>query len=103
MTPAAWWRQLVDDAGVLGRIRRQWPWVVMVVIMAVGLLLIVLRYWRRGSVIIGLALVFGGLARCLLKEPGILTIRQRTWVDAVIYFGLGLGAVIIALVVPPSA
>lgn len=103
MTLTNWWRRLVDDTGLLGRLRRQWPWVVMMLAITTGLVLIALHLWRRGSVVIGGALLFGGVCRCWLPQPGILTIRQRRWLDALFYFGLGLGTVVIALVIPPAA
>ena len=103
MSLIGWWRSLVDEPGLLGRIRRQWPWVVMVVTMAAGLVLIALYHYRRGPVLIGVALIFGGICRLAMRDPGILAIRQHRWIDALFYFGLGLGLIVIALVVPGPA
>jgi len=100
MKLVAWWQALIDEPGLLGRLRRQWPWVVMILGMLAGLVLVLLNHWRRGPVLIGLALIFGGICRLVLRDPGILAIRQHRWIDVTAYFGLGLGLIVFALIVP---
>ncbi|MDR0849075.1 MAG: DUF3017 domain-containing protein [Propionibacteriaceae bacterium] len=96
----AWWDGLVEEPGLLGRVRRQWPWVSMMVVMAVGLALIGFWYWRRGAAIIGVAFVMGGIFRAALKNPGILIIRRK-WIDLLLYFGIGVSILVMAAIVAP--
>ncbi|MDR2929716.1 MAG: DUF3017 domain-containing protein [Propionibacteriaceae bacterium] len=98
----SWWRRLVDDPGVLGRMRRQWPWVVVLVLVGLGLILIGLRAWRWGAGLIGSAMVAAGLFRTVLKDPGILAIRGHRWIDLCFYYGLGVATIVFAVIVPNS-
>ncbi|MDR0960653.1 MAG: DUF3017 domain-containing protein [Propionibacteriaceae bacterium] len=91
---------LVDQPGLLGKIRRQWPWVVMVSVMAVGLLLITTQYWRRGALLIGGGVLLGGLLRAVLTDAGILTVRDHKIVDVVLYGLIGTAIIVVAFVVP---
>lgn len=95
-----WWDSLVDEPGLMGRVRRQWPWVVMMLIVAAGLVLIGFWYWRRGAVLIGGAFVLAGIFRAVVKDPGILVIRRK-WIDLLLYFGIGISILVIAAIVAP--
>ena len=94
------WDRLVDDPGFWGGVRRQWPWVLTLSLIAVGLLLVVLRAWRWGAGLIGAAMLVAGLIRWLIADPGILAIRGHRWIDLVIYFGLGVSIIAMAVLVP---
>ncbi len=100
MAGPSWWRRLADEPGLLGRIRRQWPWVVVVAILVVGVVVIATAHWRRGAFVVGGAMVAGGFFRTILKEPGILAIRQHRWIDLLFYYGAGLGIMAVCLIVP---
>jgi membrane-bound ClpP family serine protease len=91
---------LREHRGLLGQLRRQWPWVVCVLVVALGLVLIVLDAWRRGSTVIGAAVLLAGLFRLVFRDPGILAIRSQAF-DSILYLGLGLAIVVLAIVVPP--
>lgn len=96
----SWWDKLVDNPGFLGGVRRQWPWVLVLAFVALGLVLVLFRVWRWGAGLIGAAMVVAGLIRWLLKDPGILAIRGHRWIDLVIYFGLGVATMAMAVLVP---
>jgi len=96
----SWWASLVDDPGIMGRIRRQWPWVAVLVCVAAGLVLIGLGTWRWGAGIIGAAMLMAGLFRSTLKDPGILAIRRHRWIDLFFYYGLGVAIIVFAVIVP---
>ena len=98
--PRSWWSGLKDDPGLLGRIRRQWPWVLVLALVAVGLLLVALRAWRWGAGLIGTGMLVAGLFRSAIPDPGILAIRHHRWIDLCFYFGVGTATIIFAIIVP---
>ena len=98
----SWWVALEDDPGLLGRVRRQWPWVVVLALVAVGLLLVALRWWRWGAALIGAGMVAAGIFRSAIADPGILAIRHHRWIDLCFYFGSGIATIVFAVIVPAS-
>jgi MFS superfamily sulfate permease-like transporter len=80
---------------------RQWPLFIVIVIVAVGLLLVAADEWRRGLVVMGLALILAGLLRLLLplRRIGFLAVRSRP-VDVALTTGAGLAVVVITLATP---
>ncbi|MDR0784163.1 MAG: DUF3017 domain-containing protein [Propionibacteriaceae bacterium] len=94
-----WWERLIEEPGLLGRVRRQWPWVVVVGFVVLGLGLIALRVWDWGAGLIGVGMVSAGLFRTFMKSPGIITIRSRL-VDLLFYYGLGIAIIVFAAIVP---
>ncbi len=96
----SWWRRLADDPGLWGRVRRQWPWVVVWFFVAVGLVLVLARLWRWGAVSIGLGMVAAGMFRTIMRDPGIIAIRRHRWIDLVFYYGLGAATIVFAVIVP---
>jgi hypothetical protein len=72
--------------------------VLAVVIAAFIYLTISPDHWRRGSIVIGFAMLLAGVLRAALPETevGLLAVRGR-WRDALIY--LALGAVIVEVVI----
>jgi hypothetical protein len=91
---------LVDDPGLLGRVRRQWPWVVVLVLVGLGLVLIAAGVWRWGAGTVGVAMVTAGLFRLTIAQPGILAIRGHRWIDLAFYFGVGAATIVFAVIVP---
>jgi len=79
---------------------RQWPLLVVIVIVGVGLLLVAAERWRGGLVVMGLALVLAGLLRLLLpvRRIGFLAVRSRP-VDVALSLGAGLALALIALAI----
>lgn len=86
---------------VLAGLIRQLPLLAVLVAVAVGLLMVTFEYWRRGLVVVGLALVGGGLLRLLLplRRVGFLAVRSRA-VDVVLLVGAGLALAATALAIP---
>jgi hypothetical protein len=80
---------------------RQWPLLVVIVGVGVGLLLVAAEQWRGGLVLMGLSLVLAGLLRLLLplRRIGFLAVRSRP-VDVALTTGVGLAVVVIALATP---
>jgi hypothetical protein len=80
---------------------RQLPLLVVLVAVGTGLLMVTLEYWRRGLVVVGLALVAGGLLRLLLpvRRVGFLAVRSRP-IDVVLMAGTGAALALVAVAIP---
>jgi hypothetical protein len=80
---------------------RQWALLLVIVAVGAGLLLVAVEQWRRGLVVIGLALVGAALLRLLLPLPrvGFLAVRSRV-VDVTLTGGAGVAVTVLALAVP---
>ena len=88
---------------VLAGLLRQLPLLAVLVTVGVGLLIVTVGVWRRGLVVIGLALVVAALLRLLLPErrAGFLAVRSRP-VDVVLMAGAGVALTGIALTLPAA-
>jgi Protein of unknown function (DUF3017) len=84
-------------AGVL----RQLPLAAVLVAVGVGLLLVATDHWRKGLVVMGLAVVGAAALRLLVpvRHAGFLAVRGRS-VDVLLMAGAGLVLTGIALAVP---
>jgi Protein of unknown function (DUF3017) len=82
---------------------RQLPLLAVIVAVGIGLLMVTFEHWRKGLVVVGLALVGGAVLRLLLpvRRVGFLAVRSRP-VDAVLLAGAGLALAIIALAIPSA-
>jgi hypothetical protein len=82
---------------------RQLPLVAVLVTVGVGLLMVTFEHWRKGLVVVGLALVGGAALRLLLplRRVGFLAVRSRP-VDVVLLAGTGLMLAVIALAIPAA-
>ena len=82
---------------------RQLPLLAVLVAVGVGLLMVTFEHWRKGLVVVGLALVGGAVLRALLpvRRVGFLAVRSRP-VDVVLLAGAGLALAIIALAIPAA-
>jgi hypothetical protein len=80
---------------------RQLPLLAVLVTVGSGLVLVTFEHWRRGLVVMGLALVGAALLRLLLpvRRLGFLAVRGRP-VDVVLLAGMGLALTVIALAIP---
>jgi hypothetical protein len=80
---------------------RQLPLLAVLLTVGVGLLLVTFEHWRRGLVVIGLALIGAALLRLLLpvRRVGFLAVRSRP-VDVVLLAGTGLALTGIAISIP---
>gem|GEM_PF-1391966 len=79
---------------------RQWPILVVLAVVALGLLLTALDAFRIGTLLIGVALVAGAVLRWVLPDVGMLAVRSR-FTDIVTYGGLGVVIVLLAMMVQP--
>ena len=88
---------------VLAGLLRQLPLLAVIVAVGVGLLMVTFEHWRKGLVVVGLALVGGAVLRLLLpvRRVGFLAVRSRP-VDVVLLAGAGLAMTIIALATPSA-
>jgi DUF3017 family protein len=80
---------------------RQWPVLVVLGLVGVGLLVTALDVFRVGTVLIGSALLAGAVMRWLLPSVGMLAVRSR-FTDMVTYGVLGLAIVLLALMAQPD-
>jgi hypothetical protein len=80
---------------------RQLPLLVVLVVVGIGLIDVTFDHWRRGLVVVGLALIGAALLRLLLpvRRLGFLAVRSRP-VDVVLLAGAGLALVVIVLTIP---
>ncbi|MER6223684.1 DUF3017 domain-containing protein [Streptomyces sp. 900105755] len=80
---------------------RQWPMLVVLATVALGLLLTSLDQFRVGALLIGAALLGGAVMRWILPSVGMLAVRSR-FTDIATYGVLGLAIVLLALMAQPK-
>ncbi|MET8691796.1 DUF3017 domain-containing protein [Streptomyces bauhiniae] len=80
---------------------RQWPVLVVLSAVALGLLLVAFDVTRAGLLLIGAALLAGAVMRWTLPGVGMLAVRSR-FTDIVTYGVLGLAIVLLALMAQPN-
>ncbi|MER5941333.1 DUF3017 domain-containing protein [Streptomyces sp. NPDC001928] len=80
---------------------RQWPVLLVLGLVGVGLLVTALDVFRAGTLLIGGALLAGAVMRWLLPSVGMLAVRSR-FTDIVTYGVLGLTIVLLALMAQPD-
>ncbi|MFE6333807.1 DUF3017 domain-containing protein [Streptomyces sp. NPDC057806] len=80
---------------------RQWPILLVLVLVGTGLLVTALDAFRAGTLLIGVALIGGGLLRWLVPDVGMLAVRSR-FTDILTYGVLGTAIVLLALMVQPK-
>jgi hypothetical protein len=85
---------------VVAGLIRQLPLLAVLVAVGVGLLLVAVDHWRKGLIVVGLALVGGALLRLLLPERrvGFLAVRSRP-IDVTLMAGTGLLLTAIAVAI----
>jgi hypothetical protein len=87
----------------LAGLLRQLPLLAVILAVGVGLLMVTFELWRKGLVVVGLALVGGALLRLLLpvRRAGFLAVRSRP-VDVLLLGGTGLALAVVSLAIPGS-
>jgi len=80
---------------------RQWPILAVLATVGVGLLVTAFDQFRYGTMLIGVALLAGGVLRWLLPDVGMLAVRSR-FTDIVTYGVLGTAIVLLAMMVQPN-
>ncbi|SDC08135.1 Protein of unknown function [Geodermatophilus telluris] len=87
----------------LAGLLRQLPLLAVLVAVAVGLAMVALEHWRRGLLVVGLALVGAAGLRLVLplRRVGFLAVRSRP-VDVVLMAGTGVLLTALTLTVRDS-
>ncbi|WEO95765.1 DUF3017 domain-containing protein [Streptomyces sp. FXJ1.172] len=80
---------------------RQWPLLVVLGAVALGLLLTALDVFRWGTLLIGAALLAGAVMRWTLPSVGMLAVRSR-FTDIATYGILGLAIVLLTMMAQPK-
>ena len=80
---------------------RQWPIVIVLTLVGVGLAVTALNQFRPGVVTIGVALLVGCVLRVALPEVGMLAVRTR-FTDIVVMGVLGVLIILLALASEPD-
>jgi hypothetical protein len=80
---------------------RQWPIVVVLTMVAVGLAVTALNDFRPGVITIGAAMLLGAALRVVLPEVGMLAVRSR-FTDIVVMGVLGVAIIVLALASEPD-
>ena len=80
---------------------RQWPIVVVLTLVAVGLAVTSFNAFRPGVITIGAALLLGCVLRIALPEVGMLAVRSR-FTDVLVMGVLGAAIVVLALASEPN-
>ena len=85
----------------LAGLLRQLPLLVVLLAVGTGLLVVTFEHWRRGLLVVGLALVGAGVLRLVLpvRRVGFLAVRSRA-VDVVLMAGTGAAVAVLSVVVP---
>lgn len=79
----------------------QWPLLIVLGVVTVGLFLVVIGPWRSGTALIGAGLCLGAIERILLPREvvGLLQVRSKVFdVAFLVVSGVGIG--ILAFAVP---
>ncbi|WP_432117186.1 DUF3017 domain-containing protein [Streptomyces sp. bgisy032] len=80
---------------------RQWPVLAVLGLVGIGLLVTAFDQFRAGTLMIGIALLGGGVLRWLLPDVGMLAVRSR-FTDLVTYGVMGASIVLLALMAQPD-
>jgi hypothetical protein len=77
-------------------------YLIVVAISIVGLVVVAFGPWRRGILLIGLALLVAALMRALLRDrdAGMLRVRRHRWIDVLMLSGVGTTLIVLASVIP---
>lgn len=80
----------------------EWPLLVVVSGVVLGLLLTVLNGWRAGAVVVGASVLLAGGFRLFLpvRVLGLMVVRSRP-VDVAVLVAAGVGITVLAIIVPP--
>jgi hypothetical protein len=83
---------------------RRWPvhlpFGLVLAVVAIGMVLVALQHWRRGTSVIGGALLLAAALRVVVPQAhaGLIALRSRS-VDVLCYSGLGLAIVVVAVTI----
>ena len=93
----------IDDQPLFERTIDQWPLALVLLGLAAGLVVLSFYDFRVGSILLGVAIIFGGALRLVLPRDraGLLAIRGRP-IDLLTMFGLGITLTTVAVLIPPA-
>lgn len=80
---------------------RQWPILVVLCTVGLGLLVTAFDAFRLGTILIGCALLIGAALRWVVRDVGMLAVRSR-FTDMITYIALGSAIVLLALMAQPK-
>lgn len=80
---------------------RQWPILLVLGMVGLGLLLTALDVFRYGLLLIGAALLAGAVLRWVVPDVGMLAVRSR-FTDMVTYTVLGTAIVLLSMMAQPG-
>ncbi|WP_327353960.1 DUF3017 domain-containing protein [Streptomyces sp. NBC_01304] len=80
---------------------RQWPMLLVLGTVGLGLLLTAFDLFRVGTLLIGLALLAGAVLRWVLPSVGMLAVRSR-FTDMVTYAVFGVAISLLAMMAQPN-
>ncbi|MEU0066753.1 DUF3017 domain-containing protein, partial [Streptomyces albidoflavus] len=80
---------------------RQWPMLLVLSLVGLGLILTAFDVTRVGTLLVGVALLVGAGLRWWLPSVGMLAVRSR-FTDLVTYTVLGVVIVVLALMQQPN-
>jgi hypothetical protein len=80
--------------------RAQFPFLLVLAVVMVGLVRIAQYFWREGTVLLGGALLLAALLRALLPadRAGLVAVRGRG-VDVLLYGCLGVAVMVVAMTI----
>ncbi len=87
-------------ADLRSRIPSALPAALVATVAVVGMVLVVTQHWRRGAVLLGVALLVAAVLRMVVPPDrvGLLAIRSRV-IDVLCYSGFGVVMVVLAVTI----
>jgi len=86
--------------GLRSRLAPEAPMALVLAVAAIGLLRVSTANWREGAVLLGGSLLLAAALRALLPpdRAGLVAIRSKA-IDVLVYSGLGLAVVVLAVTI----
>lgn len=93
----------IDDQPLIERTIDQWPLALVLLGLVAGLVVLSFFDFKVGSIMLGIAVIFGAALRMVLPRDraGLLAIRSRP-IDLLTMYGLGIALTTVAVLVPPA-
>jgi hypothetical protein len=93
----------IYDQPLIDRTIDQWPLALVLLGLVIGLIVLTFYDFRVGSILLGVAVLFGAALRTVLSHDraGLLAIRSRP-VDLLTMYALGVALTSVAVLVPPA-
>ena len=74
-----------------------WPFALVVLMVLVGGAFVAADHWRRGAIVVGIAMLVGAVLRAALRDHqvGLLAVRNRP-VDTLTFAAFGVAILVLA-------